>query len=108
MSYSSRVKYRGGMKNFRKLALNSYQVAHRSLLLRLHVKARSLRITTMVAGKWSLSTLYASASSSICSVKSSGSLWSVKSSPHLLTTSMTAFVSTAVGKTLCALPIGFG
>uniref|UniRef100_A0A1A9VB54 Uncharacterized protein n=1 Tax=Glossina austeni TaxID=7395 RepID=A0A1A9VB54_GLOAU len=51
----------------------------------------------MVAGKRSLSTLYASVSSSTRSMKASGFLWPVKLSPHRLTSSMTGLVSTVVG-----------
>uniref|UniRef100_A0A1B0C6E6 Uncharacterized protein n=1 Tax=Glossina palpalis gambiensis TaxID=67801 RepID=A0A1B0C6E6_9MUSC len=102
----SRVKYRGGKKNFRKSALNFSQDVQCWLLLRYHVKARLRSITTMVAGKRSLSTPYASASSSTRSMKASGSLRPVKLSTHLLTTSMADLMSAAVGKTRCAPSIG--
>uniref|UniRef100_A0A1A9UWL9 Uncharacterized protein n=1 Tax=Glossina austeni TaxID=7395 RepID=A0A1A9UWL9_GLOAU len=62
----------------------------------------------MVAGKRSLSTLYASVSSLTRSIKASGSLWPVKLIPHRLTTSMTGLAMAVVGKTRCAPPVGAG
>uniref|UniRef100_A0A1B0BNR1 Uncharacterized protein n=1 Tax=Glossina palpalis gambiensis TaxID=67801 RepID=A0A1B0BNR1_9MUSC len=85
---------------------SGHQAVQRWLLFRHHVKARSRSITTMMAGKQSLLTLYAFASSLPRLMKARGSLFPVKLSAHLLTTSMTGLLSAAVGKTVSALPIG--
>uniref|UniRef100_A0A1A9VGS0 Uncharacterized protein n=1 Tax=Glossina austeni TaxID=7395 RepID=A0A1A9VGS0_GLOAU len=77
----------------------------RWLLLRYHVKDQSRSITIMVVSKRPLSTLHASVSSSMRSMKASGSLLPVKLSHHLLTTSMTGLLPAAVGKTSRTLHI---